>query len=97
MGFNSASVPRWALSTRGKYRRLINSRRTCGNCIGEKNVVAGALIDTGYIKLADVQAPVTSGPEKRAIPSPRPRQYPPPGCQKIRGPQTRPSVSSYAL
>src|SRR5437667_5059906 len=102
MRFDGSCIPGRTLGTGRKYSWLINGRRTDGkrtggNCIGQKNIVAGALIHPGHITLADVKAPIKSSPIEGSIASTRAWQYVSSGGQKICGPQTCPSICAYSL
>src|SRR2546430_12641203 len=67
MGLNGARIPLRSLSTDWKYCGLVDGRRACGSRVGQKYVVACALIYAGDVELSNIYTSVNTCPIERSI------------------------------
>ncbi len=67
MGLNGARIPLRSLSTDWKYCGLVDGRWACGSRVGQKYVVACALIYAGDVELSNIYTSVNTCPIERSI------------------------------
>src|SRR5437870_11278195 len=102
MGLNGARIPLRSLSTDWKYCGLVDGRWACGSRVGQKYVVACALIYAGDVELSNIYTSVNTCPIERSIATTstgyrNSRNSIGRGREEEGRPQARPAVDSDAL
>ena len=92
VGLNRARIPDRTLRTGSKRPRLI-----CRSRVSQEDIVLGALINPGQVKLTDIESPVSAGSIEGAIALTGTGYSYAAGSEKVGWPKSRPCIYSHTL